>query len=563
MRNARSLVAMAAAAIGVVAMPAHADGPRDAGGDPADPGALLTVAELSDYKATARHDEVVGLLDRLAAASPLGRRASMGRSVEGREIPLLILADPPVQTAQDAARQVAERGKLVVLLIGNIHGGEVDGKEALPMLARELIGDPPRSRLHPLLRDLIVVMAPIYNCDGNERVSKDNRPGQVGPEDGMGVRHNADGLDLNRDFIKLEAPETRGLVEMFNRWDPAVFIDTHTTNGSFHRYVLTYEGPRALAGDMRIVRFVREALLPEVDRAVQRDYGFDTFFYGDFDRDHARWESYPAQGRYGTSYVGLRNRIAILTEGYSYAPYKDRVLATRDFVRACLQYTADNKERIRKLLADADQATVAAGRKPGDPVAIRTRPGHAPQKVIAAGYVEEVRDGKRVPTEPKDYEVELWSHAEPALTVARPFAYLVPPDRLPPDSEVSRHSALVIEKLRLHGIELSELREPLETEVEVYRIERVRTGREPLQKRSMRTAETGMRRERRTLPAGTIVVPTAQRLGSLAVYLLEPQCEDGLATWDFFGNALAPEMDFPVLRVAAPVELPLRPPAAR
>jgi dipeptidyl-peptidase-4 len=551
MRIARlSLVATATAAIGVAAVPAQADGPRDAGGAPADPRALLTVAELSDYKATARYDEVVGLLDRLAAASPLGRRASMGRSVEGREIPLLILADPPVQTPEEAARQVAERGKLVVLLIGNIHGGEVDGKEALPMLARELIGDPQRSRLHPLLRDLIVVMAPIYNCDGNERVSKDNRPGQVGPEEGMGVRHNADGLDLNRDFIKLEAPETRGLVELFNRWDPAVFIDTHTTNGSFHRYLLTYEGPRALAGDMRIVRFVREALLPEVDRAVQRDCGFDTFFYGDFNRDHTRWDSYPAQGRYGTSYVGLRNRISILTEGYSYAPYKDRVLATRDFVRACLQYAAENKERLRKLLADADQATIAAGRNPGDAVVIRTMPGCAPEKAVAAGYVEEVRDGKRVVTEPKDYEVELWSHAEPALTVARPSAYLVPPE-----------PAIVIDKLRRHGIELARLREPVELEVEVYRVERIQTGREPFQKRSMRTLDAAARRERRTLPAGTIVVPTAQRLGSLAVYLLEPQCEDGLATWDFFAGAIAPQQDFPVLRLPAPADLPLEAPA--
>lgn len=515
-------------------------------GESIDP-ALRTVAEKSEYRATARYGDVVGLLDRLAD-SPFARRARMGGTVEGREIPMLIVADPPVATAEEAARQAAQQGKLVVLMIGNIHAGEVCGKEALPMLAREIIGPPHRGRAHPLLKDLILVFAPIYNCDGNERVSKDNRPGQVGPEEGMGERRNADGLDLNRDFIKLEAPETRGLVDVMQRWDPAIFIDTHTTNGSLHRYVLTYEGPRALAGDQRIVRFARQAMLPEVARAAKRDHNLDTFFYGDFDEDHTRWETYPAEGRYSTSYVGLRNRIGILSEAYAYAPYRERVLATRDFVRCCLNYAAANRERIRRLLAEADAATIAAGGRPQatDMVAIRSQPGKAAKKAAVAGYVEVVRDGRKTPGEPRDYEVELWTEAEAALSVSRPFAYVLPPEW-----------TTVREKLRLHGIECRTLRGELEAAVEVYRVDRVRTGREPFQKRSLRTLDVTARQETRTLPAGAVVVPVGQRLGSLVVYLLEPQSEDGLATWDFFGAALTPEADFPVMRLAAPIDAAL------
>src|SRR5262245_7743259 len=187
---------------------------------------LLTVAEKSDYRATARHADVVALLDHMASASPLAHRAILGRSVEGREIPLLIVSDPPVASPAEAAAQIEHHDKLLVFAIGNIHAGEVDGKEALPMVARELLLTPN----HPLLKHLIVAFAPIYNPDGNEQVSKDNRPGQVGPEEGMGRRANGAGLDLNRDFIKLEAPETRGLVDFLNRWDPHIFVDTHTTN---------------------------------------------------------------------------------------------------------------------------------------------------------------------------------------------------------------------------------------------------------------------------------------------------------------------------------------------
>ena len=201
---------------------------------------LQTVAERSGYRATARHGDVVALCKELSRKYPDAHYGELGLSAEGRPLPLLILADPPVRSPEEAARS----GKLVALVIGNIHAGEVCGKEALPMLAREILGTPH----HPLLKDLIIALAPIYNADGNERVSKTNRPGQDGPEEGMGQRANARGLDLNRDFIKLEAPETRALVRFFNTWKPHLFIDTHTTNGSHHRYTITYEGPKNPGG---------------------------------------------------------------------------------------------------------------------------------------------------------------------------------------------------------------------------------------------------------------------------------------------------------------------------
>ena len=210
----------------------------------ADDDRLLTVAEKSDFKATARYTEVVELCDRLAAASPNVRKVEMGKTGEGRSIPMLVVADPPVSTSP----RRPNRGKLVALVIGDIHAGEVCGKEALPMLVREIVETPG----HPFLKDYVLLVAPIYNADGNERISKTNRPHQVGPEEGMGQRGNARDLDLNRDFVKLEAPETRALVRTFNTWDPHLFIDTHTTNGSFHRYTLTYEGPLNPAGDPKI-----------------------------------------------------------------------------------------------------------------------------------------------------------------------------------------------------------------------------------------------------------------------------------------------------------------------
>ena len=168
-----------------------------------------------------------------------------------------------------SALEAARSGKLIALAIGNIHAGEVCGKEALPILAREILATPH----HPLLEDMVFALAPIYNADGNERVSKQNRPGQIGPEEGMGQRANARGLDLNRDFIKLEAPETRALVQFFNTWKPHLFIDTHTTNGSYHRYTITYEGPKNPAGDSQDHRVRPLRVLSQAHQRVREEDG--------------------------------------------------------------------------------------------------------------------------------------------------------------------------------------------------------------------------------------------------------------------------------------------------
>ena len=424
-----------------------------------------------------------------------------------------------------------------MLAIGNIHAGEVDGKEALPMLARELLAED-----SPLLREMVLVLAPIYNADGNERVSPDNRPGQLGPERGMGIRENASALDLNRDYVKLDAAETRALVALLNEWDPAAFIDTHPTNGSFHRYVLTYEGPKTPAGDAQVIRYARDEMLPAIARIARQRSGIETFVYGDFDAGHQRWESYPATARFGTSYVGLRSRLTILTEGYSYAPYRDRVLATRDFVRASLEFIREHRAAIRGLLRNADERTTSLGRRGGDDVAIRTRAVAAPGRQRVAGFVEELRDGRPVSTgEPRDYEVEMWTHYEATLTVPRPAGYIVPAE-----------CADVLERLRLHGVRMSELPPGEELRVEVYTLTDVKVAERPFQKRLLHTFEAERSGpQRREAPVGAMLVTTAQPLGSLAVYLLEPQCEDGLATWGFFADLKAGD-EFPVWRVPRP-----------
>ena len=176
-----------------------------------------------------------------------------------------------------------------------------------------------------------------------------------------------------------------------NAWDPALVIDCHTTNGSYHQYTLTYDGPRHPNTGEALVEAIRDKMLPEVGRMLEKATGYKSFVYGNFSRDRTKWETYGHTPRYSTQYVGMRGRIGILSESYSYAPYKDRIIASREFVRAWLEYLAAHKDEIRKLLAENDQ---------GKEIVTRTTSA-ALHKTTALGYEEKRNDNGRPEPDPR------------------------------------------------------------------------------------------------------------------------------------------------------------------
>jgi dipeptidyl aminopeptidase/acylaminoacyl peptidase len=337
--------------------------------------------------------------------------------------------------------------------------------------------------------------------------------------------------------MKLAAPESQAMVRLFRNWDPKVVIDTHTTNGSHHRYVLTYDGPRHPATDPELADYVRTDLLPAVQRATAEVSRYDTFYYGNFKQDHQRWTTYPALPRYGGHYVGLRNRISILSEAYAYAPYKERVLATKAYVAACLDAVLERRERIISLVAAADRRA----RQGTGEVALRYHIGPHDEKITVKGFVEETRDGRRVATsEPRNYEVEDWAKSVADLSVALPMAYLLSPD-----------FQACAENLQRHGITVEQLREDIELDIELSRIGKVTHAEQSFQGHRLATVEVQREPGRRRFAAGTLVARTDQPLARLVALLLEPESEDGLTAWNFFDEQLQAGGEYPVFRVSA------------
>jgi hypothetical protein len=526
--------------------------------------APVSRAEQTAFEETSRYEDVRSFIEALGRHTRMVRVEMFGRSEEGRDLPLVVVGDPPAESPAHAPRSLP-----VVFVMANIHAGEVEGKEAVLHLARRLtLGD-----LQPLRRSAVWLFAPIYNADGNERISLDHRFEQNGPIGGVGTRENARGLDLNRDFMKLESSEARALVALLDRWDPDIIVDLHTTNGSYHGYHLTYAPPLSPNTDSRIDAFARTRLLPAVREALSTR-GWRTFDYGNFstvesieeelerfapgETRQKIWRTFDPRPRFGNSYMGLRNRIAILSEAYSYLDFERRVRVTEAFVEEIMKFVAGHADEIRSLTASVDAGWEggAAAREEGVAFARRPLPTNVDVLVADVGTQLNPRSGKPMKTMLEatvtPTSMAVFDGFTTTATRPVPRAYLIRP------SSGGLHQS-VARLLTAHGIEVAELVAPQGVMVDQLVLERVDHTSRAFQGHHETAIAGRFERSAVEMPAGSIVVPTTQALGRLVFYLLEPESNDGLTTWNVFDEALAAGRTHPVLKSAPGPALQTRP----
>jgi hypothetical protein len=504
--------------------------------------AQVTRAERTEFRETSSYADVQGFLDSLQRAAPGIRVGILATSAEGRRVPYVLASRPLVSSPSEAHRS----GKLVVYLQANIHAGEVEGKEAAQMLLRDAVLGP----LQAVLDHIVLLVVPIYNPDGNERLApgEKNRPGQNGPAV-VGQNTNGQELNLNRDYVKMEAPETRGAAALLAAWDPDLFIDLHTTNGSYHGYVLTY-APGLNPNSNPAVNLVRDRLLPALRERMQRRHRQPTFPYGNFRNQNPDslalgWETYDARPRFGTNWMGLRGRLSVLSEGYSNADFKTRVAATYNFVRELLTLAAEQRATIRSAIQSSEHW------RP-DSVSIRSVLGPPTTQEVVAEITEPAGDGNGGYARRKrsgvyrSIRMPVFDRFVPSRREAVPGAYLIPP-RL----------REIVELLRRQGIVLESLAQPWRAAVNSFRIDSVSV--QPLFE-GHRTVQAEGRWQPEssdtTLAAGWYLVRTDQRLGVLAAYLLEPASEDGIVTWNLLDRDLQPGSLYPILRSVGFLQAP-------
>lgn len=486
----------------------------------------LTRAERSQFKETSTYADVVGFLQDLQKAGAPITVKWMGKTTEGREMPLVIASRPLVTSVGQAKAS----GKPIIYIQANIHAGEVEGKEAALALLRNYCREE-----KGLLDKVILLVVPIYNIDGNEKFGPQarNRPGQEGPEL-VGVRPNGMGLDLNRDCMKAESPEMRGLLKHVYPWDPDVIFDLHTTDGSRHGYQLTYSPPLHPNTDPEIRKFTQDELLPKIRReSLKMDLRL--FDYGNTARRQEKtvWETFGYEGRYVTNYGGLRNRVSILSEAMVNCPFDVRVKATEQFVNSCLVELSRQSKRVMEMTRRADARMVEMSSKAPE-LGVRFEMADRGEEPV---LMEKASAAKRTGpiTEWEPIKMRVFDRFRATRTSKFPSVYLVPAD-----------ASKVVELLRTQGVKVEKLMQPWSGAASGFAISESIVGRNAFQGHKLVRLEGKYSERTWSAPVGSYLVRTAQPLGTLAFDLLEAESLDGVAAWGLFGEDWSGIREFPI-----------------
>ena len=507
-----------------------------------------TPAEISEYRKTPRYAETMAYLKRLVAAAPGRlRMESFGATGEGRD---LVVAVASGDGNFDPAK-IHRAGRPVVLIQNSIHAGEMDGKDSCLALLRDMAVTREKAAL---LQRAVVVVIPIYNADGHERFGAYNRINQNGPEE-MGWRTQSMNLNLNRDYMKADAPETRAFLKLWNRWLPDFFVDDHVTDGADYLYDVTYNLDTTPDVFPALAEWQRTVLGPYLDQSVKEaGHSIGPLIFLRDDSDPGQGLAvFPDTPRYSTGYAILRNRPGMLVELHMLKDYKTRVTGNYEILRALLEAVNRDADKLVAMNRQADAATVAEGGKGSgrSPVPIRLEASKENQDFLYPGFdyqrsLSDVSGGIWIVYGSTLKEMTVPRAALPVVSrqVVPPRAYIVP-----------AQWASVIGALEAHGLAIRRTSAPWTGEVGTYRCEGLKwqansfEGRQvlfvPLEARGeggSQGACTAMR-ETMSFPKGSAVVLLDQIAARVAIHFLEPEAPDSAVAWGFF-NAVFEQKEY-------------------
>ena len=520
---------------------------------------LKTPAEESEWERTTSSKEVLEYCKTVADNS--GGRIILDdttfKTEAGTPIPYMIISDKAPKGPDEV-----DEDKGVVYVNCNIHSGEVEGKEAMMIFAREVA----QGKHDDLLKDLVVVIVPNSNPDGNDDMGKNRIETQFTPKM-VGTRTEGNGLNVNRDMTKLETACGRTIVQLMNDWNPILFIDAHATDGSYMRHAVTYNWGLNAGTDPELLEYNRDVFCSRALRKgsyleskdkVAVPYGNWGYYYSGIVDEG--WRTFEDYARYTTNYAGLRNRLALLLEVYSYDKFPVRVETQYECIYGALKVVAKDKDEIKEMIAAADARSKDRAKNGIDPerdiVALNSEmtpmPFEGKDKLTVLSY-ETDEEGQVIGTrlydeegdpydieygKPVDYETEYWGTFVPTDVETMGAYYLI-------DNDCKEFADL----MKFHGVEMTELKEDITLNAEDYLHYNIQsytsggavidgTARDEYEGhyQTLVTGEWANGDKSIVIPAGTYVISTAQRFGSFAALMCEPAAVDGGVAWNYFDN---------------------------
>lgn len=467
--------------------------------EPAAEGYPRTAAEDNGFTAHTRHEEMWAYLLDLRSVSPDMRLGVYGETRQGRQLPYAVFSKPMVSEPWEAMAL----DRPVILLAANVHGGERTFREGLMILMRDLAT--PGTPANSMLDRVTVLVAPQINPDGFEASEG-------------GQRGNAWGIDLNRDYVKLEHPSIQGYVEnLIGRWRPHLFVDGH--NGGARPYNLNYQCTSHYDAAIELTLVCDDEIFPAIDAKLEGE-GMRSWYYQRGNEEE--WNTGGSQVRIGRNYGGMVNSVGILFE----APQQELDVGARAGYLgylAVLEWVVANADHLVGTVETARAETVAMGAEPRGQVAVEMEYAAEDQPV---DYLL-VRGGgfNDPPGTPVDTVRVIGARLmkKPVATRLRdrPWAYILP-----------RDAEDAVALLRRHGITVERLTGPASLQVQAYTIADVHYERQYNHAAVTRIQVGEVVIRTMDFPVGTYVVPTGQYLGRLAAHMLEVETEDNVVYWN-------------------------------
>jgi hypothetical protein len=498
----------------------------------ASPPDLLTTGEKSDWNLTAPYAEAVEISHKLEKASNQVKVLNIGTTPEGRTMIALVVSKDHAFTPEAAART----NKAVILIQSGIHAGEIEGKDTVLMLIRDMTVT---KKYAAWLDKAIFVVIPVFNVDGHEHISAYNRPQQNGPRD-TGTRNTAQRINLNRDYIKADAPEMRAWLKIFNTWNPDFHIDNHVTDGSDMQYDVTWDMARNQDVAEPVRSWVNQNFIPELDKRMAAD-GHLVAPYGAL-RDQQSGREFFMEvfsPRYSHLYVALQNRPSLLVETHSLKAARTRAWANYDIMRNSIETILLDPEKLRKAVRDADQQMASyAGDKSAPPVYLAGTVASSKSRpltylALKRAQVPSVVTGNtalQYVGEKDDIQTVIHDQIDTSVEAQMPLGYLIP-----------SAWGSVADLLALHGVEMERTAKPLTQEFETYRFSNITWASgmgDGLGRLTLSNLDARLVKETITIPQGSYWVPLKQRRARLILATLEPQAPDSFAKSGLMGAAV-------------------------
>jgi predicted deacylase len=486
------------------------------------PANLLTTGEKSGWNETAPYAEAVEISHRLEKASRFVKVMDIGATPEGRTMIALVISKDRAFTPEAAAKT----GKAVIMIQSGIHAGEIEGKDTVLMLVRDMTVT---KKYAAWLDHAIFVVIPVFNVDGHEYFSAYHRPSQNGPAS-TGLRNTAQRLNLNRDYMKADTPEMKAWLHIFNTWNPDFLIDNHVTDGSDMQYDVTWDMARNQDIAEPAGAWVREKYVPQLDAKMAAD-GHLVAPYGALRNANGKREFFMEvfSPRYSHLYSAVQNRPCLLVETHSLKTARTRAWANYDIMRHTFDIITADADSLRKAVRESDDKMSArAGDHSAPPVYLagkvsdeKSRPivyhalKNAPFKSEVTGATVTHYTG-----ELDDIQTVIHDQIDTTVSAQMPLGYLIPAAFGP-----------IADILKLHGVEMERTPKPLDQMFETYRFTSTRFATGASEGHVMLTVEPRIVKEKIFIPAGSYWVPMKQRRSRLILALLEPNAPDSLAAW--------------------------------